>query len=126
RLSPFTEAAFPLRRRVRPRSLRSWPDSHSRTSFARVLGRIRFSLELRRDNAPGPDPIPALFAGDLARPARRALLRRQARASMAGVKQEIVIDAPPRACYDTVVDYEKYPTYMPEMKEVVILEREGT
>ena len=45
---------------------------------------------------------------------------------MAGVQQTIVIDAPPRAVYDTVVDYEKYPTYMPEMKEVVILEREGT
>jgi ribosome-associated toxin RatA of RatAB toxin-antitoxin module len=45
---------------------------------------------------------------------------------MAGVTQEIVIDAPPRAVYDTVIDYEKYPTFMPEMKNVIIEDREGS
>lgn len=45
---------------------------------------------------------------------------------MAGVQQQIVIEAPPRAVYDVVVDYESYPKFMPEMKQVVIEDREGT
>ena len=37
-----------------------------------------------------------------------------------------MIDAPPRAVYDVVVDYENYPKYMPEMLKVTIEDREGT
>ena len=45
---------------------------------------------------------------------------------MAGVQQSIVIDAPPRAVYDTVVDYESYPKFFPEFSKVVIEDRDGT
>jgi uncharacterized membrane protein len=44
---------------------------------------------------------------------------------MAGVQQQISIDAPPRAVYDTVVDYENYPRFFPEFSAVTIEDRDG-
>ena len=43
------------------------------------------------------------------------------------VHEEITIDAPsPRAVWDVVVDYAKYPTLFPEFKNAEIVDREGT
>lgn len=42
------------------------------------------------------------------------------------VHQEVVIDAPPRAVWDVVVDYVNYPKFFPEFKTAEIIDREGT
>ncbi|HZU96476.1 MAG TPA: SRPBCC family protein [Planctomycetota bacterium] len=39
---------------------------------------------------------------------------------------EIVIDAPPRALYDVVVDYPSYPKFFPEFKEATVVDTEGS
>ena len=38
--------------------------------------------------------------------------------------QQIVINAPPRACYDVAVDVERYPEWAADVKEVVVAERD--
>jgi ribosome-associated toxin RatA of RatAB toxin-antitoxin module len=39
---------------------------------------------------------------------------------------ETVVDAPPRAVWDVVTDYTKYPTFFPEFKKVEIIDTDGT
>ena len=41
------------------------------------------------------------------------------------VHQESTIDAAPRACWDVVTDYEKYPGFFPEFKGVTIIDTDG-
>jgi ribosome-associated toxin RatA of RatAB toxin-antitoxin module len=45
---------------------------------------------------------------------------------MAAVKKSIRIEAPRRKVFDVLRDYEKYPGRMPGIKEVEILEDDGT
>ena len=41
-------------------------------------------------------------------------------------KADTVVDAPARAVFDVVTDYEKYPSFFPEFKEVSIIDTDGT
>ena len=38
---------------------------------------------------------------------------------------DTMIDAPPRAIFDVVTDYEKYPSFFPEFKECSIIDTDG-
>lgn len=42
------------------------------------------------------------------------------------VHEEVVIDEPPRAVWDVVVDYENYPKFFPEFKSCQVIDRDGT
>ncbi|MBI3722939.1 SRPBCC family protein [bacterium] len=45
---------------------------------------------------------------------------------MAGMHQDTIVDAPPRAVWDVVTDYESYPRFFPEFTEVSIIDTDGT
>lgn len=45
---------------------------------------------------------------------------------MPGASQSILIDADPKTVFDVVADFESYPQYLPETKEVVVEEKKGT
>jgi ribosome-associated toxin RatA of RatAB toxin-antitoxin module len=44
---------------------------------------------------------------------------------MAGAEQSIIINAPPQAIYDVIVDYERYPEFLSEVESIKILKRNG-
>ena len=44
---------------------------------------------------------------------------------MAGAEQSIIINAPPKAIYDVIVDYEAYPEFLSEVESIKILSRNG-
>jgi uncharacterized membrane protein len=39
--------------------------------------------------------------------------------------QAIVIDAPPQACFDVAAEFERYPEWAGDVKEVTVLDRDG-
>ncbi len=39
--------------------------------------------------------------------------------------QQIVIDATPQACFDVAAEFERYPEWAADVKEVAVLERDG-
>jgi coenzyme Q-binding protein COQ10 len=43
---------------------------------------------------------------------------------MSRVEQEMVFAAPVERAFDVIVDYERYPEFLPEMREVQVLSRE--
>ena len=44
---------------------------------------------------------------------------------MAGAEQSIIINAPPQAIYDVIVDYERYPEFLSDVESIKILKRNG-
>ena len=42
---------------------------------------------------------------------------------MPKTEQQVVIDAPIANVYDIIVDYERYPEFLPDMKQVQVLAR---
>ena len=39
--------------------------------------------------------------------------------------QEIIIGAPPQACFDVAIEFERYPEWVGDIKEVTVLERDA-
>lgn len=44
---------------------------------------------------------------------------------MPGAEQSIIVNAPPKALYDVIVDYERYPEFLSEVESIRILKRSG-
>ena len=44
---------------------------------------------------------------------------------MAGATRSIVIDVPPEKLFDVIVDYDRYPEFLPEVKEAHSKDRKG-